>query len=160
MLLFLKIHCHKYYNEYQFYFNFSINKTVISYLYYYYLIFMSHSLMYFYTFGNISHQLLFIYFYSNNLDTFFVFKVLNCLLLISSMCKSNCDRVPTNDFLQVFGDERLSLDEDRLIEFSRSKVNDFLDTGLGSGLLTVFTLLCTVTIFTTTILPFFRPSRL
>lgn len=82
-----------------------------------------------------------------------------CLLFISSMCKSNCDMVPTNDFLHDFGDERLSLDEDRLIEqHSRSDDSKCLATGLDSGMATGFTLLCTVTMLTTTILPFLRPS--
>lgn len=82
----------------------------------------------------------------------------NCyfLLFISSICKSNCDRVPTNNFLQVFGDERLSLDEDRLIELSRSNDNECLITGLSSLLETVFTLVCDGILSTTAIFAFFR----
>lgn len=82
------------------------------------------------------------------------------LLLISSMCKSNWERVPTNDFFQVVGDDRLSLDEDLLIGLSWS-INDhecLVIAGLSSGVVMFFTLLCTVILFTMTILPFFRPS--
>lgn len=82
------------------------------------------------------------------------------LLLISSMCKSNWERVPTNDFLQVVEDDKLSLDEDLLIGLSLS-INDhecLVIAGLSSGVVTVFTLLCTVILFTMTILPFFWPS--
>lgn len=78
------------------------------------------------------------------------------LLFMSSMCKSNCDRVPTNDFLHVFGEERLSLDDDLLIGLSwQSTDNGRL---LNSGLFRSFTLLCTVIVFTMAIFPFFRPS--
>lgn len=78
------------------------------------------------------------------------------LLFISSICKSNCDRVPTNNFLQVFGDERLSLDEDRLIELSLSNDNECLITGLSSLVETVFTLVFAGTLSTTSIFTFFR----
>lgn len=88
----------------------------------------------------------------------FKYNILYRLLFISSMCKSNCDRVPTNDFIQVFGDERLSLDEDMLIGLSRPNDIERFTIGLSSGLGTVFTLLCTVTLFTLVIFPFFRPS--
>lgn len=87
-----------------------------------------------------------------------VISYMHRLLFISSICKSNCDRVPTNDFLHAVGEWRLSLEDDLLIELSRSNDIECLMTGLCAGLVTVFTLLCTVTLFTITILPFFRPS--
>jgi len=83
------------------------------------------------------------------------------LLLISSMWTSNCDPVPTNDFLQDPGDDRLSLDEDLLRGLDpRSYDSDRGRTGSAGGLhpVTALTVLCTVTLFTMTILPFFRPS--
>lgn len=70
------------------------------------------------------------------------------------MCTSNCDPVPTNDFLQDLGDDdRLSQDEDRLggLLAATPRSN-------GPSAATACTLLCTVTMFTMNIRPFFRPS--
>lgn len=70
------------------------------------------------------------------------------------MCTSNCDPVPTNDFLQDLGDGRLSLDEDRLGGPPAAAA----PRSTGPSAATACTLLCTVTLFTMTIRPFFRPS--
>lgn len=75
------------------------------------------------------------------------------LLLISSMCTSNCDPVPTNDFLQDLGDDELSMDGDRLTEHLATAPRS-----TGPSAATACTLLCTVTMFTMTKRPFFRPS--
>lgn len=88
------------------------------------------------------------------------------LLFISSMWPSNCDPVPTNDFRQELGDDnddRLSRGEEPRLNGLDSRDDDDAPPVAGSaaglaGRSTAFTLLCTVTRFTMTILPFFRPN--